>query len=1039
MNNLPGFDNEAIVRLEAIFAAAASPAERRARGWLEPAFSENDLAARHSEWVRFVADGDEEAFSRLLEAQELTSGDFLAGLTDVRIANRELAPDWVRGILELSSAFLADGPAIPPFRVGDIAGATPLPKHISRDAKWRFHGAFEPFLRLAETRLEQFLGDARLDVSDEARRDLLLQLARRWNGIANSVLTSPLSVDAVLTAIPQSVGPTTGESYLGNFPISLPNWLGLWSVFPVLARLMSVVWLNWWNASREMLERLATDLPTIDATLWPDFPPGRLTEFRGDSGDTHDRGRSVAILTFESGGKVVYKPKNLGIAAVYFELAEMLSAGTDFPLLPRRLILRGDYAWEEWIPAEECRDLTGIRQYYRRLGAHARLLQFIDAVDVHHENVIAAGPHPTLIDLETVFAPRPKHDPESSAARRIAIETLWGNPAANGIVSCKACLEPGQPGTELGAICPLGDGSGPFSPTTTAIPKLEGSLTNPLDFAGDMVLGYRTIGQRLRDLADHLANDEDGPLRAAEGCPVRFVNRESQVYARLLSASLTPECLKNGIVRELVLEGLWKGWFEHSIPAGMVRHEIDDLRDLDISLFSSRPGASDLHFGNHVIENYFGVPAIVRAVNRLEDLKTIPVETETDFIRTALFIRSPDEPLRTPQHSPVIRVPRKPPGSQLLKAAVGIGDTILELEIKPEGDSAVWIGLDYQPAFNVWQLGLLESGLLSGTGGLAVVFAALWQKTGLTRFRDAARRILDSMTARLTDHAGSHLLFEHCGAFTGIGGMLHAIQHTSRMLGVPNPFWNRKRLSALRIRTQCRRAAPDFHGGLAGLLTGLLAMREESPAANTLISLIATDLDKGIRRDDWENHLPLVADAPHFNGFPDARQGVTLTLARVAAALDRPEFKPSREKLATDLFGLPEKTSLPEPGFLIGALEGAFLEPGFMEPILEMTNRYLGLMRSTTAENLIAGDVALTAYRLTGRDYYFEVARRESGLIYENFRQTGTWFPDSLAADRFNLSALVGLGAVAYLFLRIQPSHELPTLRTLGDAPRPRD
>lgn len=54
--------------------------------------------------------------------------------------------------------------------------------------------------------------------------------------------------------------------------------------------------------------------------------------------------------------------------------------------------------------------------YYTRLGKLLAVLYSIDAVDFHHENIIASGEHPVLIDLESIFHQYKKRDEPGSTA-----------------------------------------------------------------------------------------------------------------------------------------------------------------------------------------------------------------------------------------------------------------------------------------------------------------------------------------------------------------------------------------------------------------------------------------------------------------------------------------------------------------------------------------------------------------------------------------------------------------------------------------------
>ncbi len=65
----------------------------------------------------------------------------------------------------------------------------------------------------------------------------------------------------------------------------------------------------------------------------------------------------------------------------------------------------GDYGWAEFVAERPCASGAETRQFYRRQGALLALLHALDGTDLHHENLIACGPHPVLVDVETLFHP----------------------------------------------------------------------------------------------------------------------------------------------------------------------------------------------------------------------------------------------------------------------------------------------------------------------------------------------------------------------------------------------------------------------------------------------------------------------------------------------------------------------------------------------------------------------------------------------------------------------------------------------------------
>jgi lantibiotic modifying enzyme len=71
-----------------------------------------------------------------------------------------------------------------------------------------------------------------------------------------------------------------------------------------------------------------------------------------------------------------------------------------------KLIERGDYGWSEFVVASLCTAQDEVARFYEHQGSYLALLYALNAVDLHNENVIAAGEHPMLVDLEALFHPR---------------------------------------------------------------------------------------------------------------------------------------------------------------------------------------------------------------------------------------------------------------------------------------------------------------------------------------------------------------------------------------------------------------------------------------------------------------------------------------------------------------------------------------------------------------------------------------------------------------------------------------------------------
>src|SRR4029077_17107421 len=89
---------------------------------------------------------------------------------------------------------------------------------------------------------------------------------------------------------------------------------------PVLLRLIASITRQWIDTSREFVTRLDADLAMIRRDMLHSSTRSRIAKIEGQLSDPHNRGHSVQIVSFEDGGRVVYKPKDLRLDAAWYAL-----------------------------------------------------------------------------------------------------------------------------------------------------------------------------------------------------------------------------------------------------------------------------------------------------------------------------------------------------------------------------------------------------------------------------------------------------------------------------------------------------------------------------------------------------------------------------------------------------------------------------------------------------------------------------------------------------------------------------------------------
>lgn len=178
----------------------------------------------------------------------------------------------------------------------------------------------------------------------------------------------------------------------------------LFKSFPVLASLWMLAIRQWHTHVSEILVRLRKDRPAI-RLLFPDPNlPEKIENLRLGLSDSHQEGRSVALIQFRRDRRVIYKPRPGTNEFAWFSFLDWMNrVGFRPQLRLLRVLVRKSYCWMEFAEAGACSSAAAARRYYERLGGLIAAAYLWKAVDCHRENLIAAGEHPILIDVDALW------------------------------------------------------------------------------------------------------------------------------------------------------------------------------------------------------------------------------------------------------------------------------------------------------------------------------------------------------------------------------------------------------------------------------------------------------------------------------------------------------------------------------------------------------------------------------------------------------------------------------------------------------------
>ncbi|HEX7815923.1 type 2 lanthipeptide synthetase LanM family protein, partial [Dyella sp.] len=640
------------------------------------------------------------------------------------------------------------------------------------------------------------------------------------------------------------------------------------------------------GAIEALVERLVVDRERLVALLGQ--VPGKLIGLTLGHGDSHAGGHTVARLVFE-GGTVMYKPRSLRIDAVLDHfLAQVFGEEATRIRVPAVLDC-GDYGWAAYAKHRYCVSDSELHTFYHSLGHWLAVLRLLGGTDIHLENLIAVGPVPMVVDIESLFA-RIHADASSSYghAHDLAEGLIRRSVLRTGIVPFRAST-PGLenvdfsaagslPGEQPRVHAPVVDGEG----TTEARIKIidvefAAAQNHPSPhpelprFWDDIGEGFLAATARLRQL------DAEGRLvplvEMFMGSHARDIRRPTKTYldiARMLwhPASLHQEATALDKARDLFMRNAAVMPIAPS-SAEEIAGELDDLCHGDVPVFTAPLSRA-------------------RIEATLGDWRAMRIELEEMAIRTALVVtelnhridgpgRLDDRMLATHPHATQLEARRR-------KLATHTVERLLQLAVHGNDGTVTWIA----PGVNHsgWHVQPLYWDLYGGLGGVAVALAGYLHEVAHGR-ADAVAGVEPALKGAVRVLHAMADDPRNLGGFAGLGGCiwywlaLHDLMGQSELLA-----------SAV----QCGQAMErngfesdrmlDIIDGSAGAIVPLLGLAEATNDRRwlDLAARAGKHLESCAVIDERGARWPTEAFADPIGGFAHGATGIGWALARLALA-----------------------------------------------------------------------------------------------------------------------------------------------------------
>lgn len=326
----------------------------------------------------------------------------------------------------------------------------------------------------------------------------------------------------------------------GDYPFEsliYDEYKELFLKYPVWARLVMEKILEWKSFTLQWISNIEKDYKEICSCF---SLCGKICNITGDAGDIHAGGKSVLILEFDSGQKLVYKPHSLACDLCINQLFQGIQKRTGIIFYTPKVLQKTTYGFSEYITALEAENIKDIKEYFFYLGNLLCVLYLTNGKDFHYENIIASKNKCFLIDTETAFQPFAYKNYTSSLKKSGMLEIDFEG---------KSGMFSGISGCGKNQI------------------YYKGQPCNPSQYLDKILEGFQKfwkfVAKQKNDIFSIVSE-------ASKGAEWRYVLRPTRNYAALLYEAQTPENMKSGIRYSACFERLYKPWLKRQETDGKI-------------------------------------------------------------------------------------------------------------------------------------------------------------------------------------------------------------------------------------------------------------------------------------------------------------------------------------------------------------------------------------------------------------------------------------------------------------------------------------
>ncbi len=907
--------------------------------------NEQIVLDRLNRWCQTIAHESKlSTLQKRLQWENLDLDTVRPRLGTVQLAGEQALPTWaetLRQIVETATEFNPDAEVLLP---------------TEPEAPIVFEDILLPAIKVARQNLLTSLGSSQFSSAElplsilekEAYCSLERSLLQRLATISSKTLDFEFSKvrpfgQNLLNLLGLQEEPSNSKIQYNHFVEGLLQ-NGLFNFFykyPVLGRLLATAVDFWVEATTEFIQRLARDWDAIEQTFGlitnnksrdnnvetlpspgrGEFkaepqPLGKVSQIKTSLSDPHNQGRTVILLTFESGLKLVYKPKDLSLEVAWNHLLDWCNHQSkllDFKVI--EVLNQGDYGWVEYVEHQPCKDKAAVDRFYQRAGMLLCLIYVLRGTDCHHGNLIASGEHLVIIDTETLQ--HHQANPIENSPQALETESLrlfWESVLRTGMmprwdfsIDKRIAYDISGLGSTHSQQAPRKvpqwqaintDNMHLRNQTVTwsiekNVPLLGDTALSPNDYQEQLCAGFE---QMYRFLMVHKKSllALESPLALFQHQQVRFVFRATGIYFTILQHAWSPDHLKNAVDYSIELDRLSHAYLvtqEKPNAWPILQAELRAMEQLDIPFFTASANSDALALkGISIIPQYFKEASYQQVREQLQALDETDLVRQIAIIQGAFYARIAQTTTDKHQQQQEYSLPSLS-SAQLIQEARKIA-TELEARALEDADGSLnWIGMGFVPEAERFQLQLLGDSLYDGRCGVALFFAGLYQVTHEPQFSELALRVLKPLRQQLEildlEAQQRFARLTGIGGATGLGSIIYALVKASQFLKDGTLLTDAGRFASwITPELIAADRQLDIMGGAAGTILGLLSLYEATAETTVLEKAITCGqhlINKQVSKDGAPKAWNTVAKGP-LTGFSHGAAGVAYALLRLYTA-----------------------------------------------------------------------------------------------------------------------------------------------------------